>query len=443
MKARACAERSGICCGTTARLSVSGEVGSGAEAGSHERIRGAQTLNCSWPACVTSFLNKARLDCATNLLELLPRIGLAIAMAIFMGLAFEGVYKAETHSCPGGIRTFPMLVVLGTLLYLLEPQSLGALSDRARGGRALALWLRPQRAARQSVRPRSHGAGKQSAGLRPRSDSDHPAAVAGGSSGGSGRHAAQGRVTLHRLVKKVPSEEVFTLGKFLILIGVILPLLPDRPIVTWTTITPFRAWLALVAVSSLSYVSYLLQRYLPQRAGLLWPSILGGAYSSTATTVALAREQAASVQPRPELAGGIVTATAVMYLRIEVVTVLFNPALARALLPALLALCALGALVAAWLWSRSTVGTAAPTTLAAINPLQLGTAAVFAGLFVLLAVATHWVSYTFGAGGGVRARCRERPDRHRPVRAQSRAGLGAGHGAALARCRDPARGFLE
>jgi uncharacterized membrane protein (DUF4010 family) len=115
--------------------------------------------------------------------------------------------------------------------------------------------------------------------------------------------------------------------------------------------------------------------------------------------VALARQQAASPQPRAELAGGIVSATAVMYLRIEVVTALFNPALARALLPALLALCALGALVAAWLWSRSTASTAAPATLAAINPLQLGTAALFAGLFVLLAVATQWVSHTLGAGG--------------------------------------------
>ena len=334
-----------------------------------------------------------------NPLALSPRIGLAIAMAIFMGLAFEGVYKAETRSSPGGIRTFPMLVVLGTLLYLLEPQSLGPYLIGLAG---VALWLYGYARNEPLDDPSSPGLMVPASNLlayvlAPIAITQPPWLVVAAAV--AAVMLLQGRVTLHRLVKKVPSEEVFTLGKFLILIGVILPLLPDRPIVTWTTITPFRAWLALVAVSSLSYVSYLLQRYLPPRAGLLWPSMLGGAYSSTATTVALAREQAACVQPRPELAGGIVTATAVMYLRIEIVTVLFNPALARALLPALLALCALGALVAAWLWSRSTVGTAAPTTLAAINPLQLGTAAVFAGLFVLLAVATHWVSYTFGARG--------------------------------------------
>jgi uncharacterized membrane protein (DUF4010 family) len=320
-------------------------------------------------------------------------------MAIFMGLAFEGVYKAETRSSPGGIRTFPMLVVLGTLLYLLEPRSLAPYLIGLAG---VALWLYGYARNEPLDNPSSPGLVVPASNLlayvlAPIAITQPPWVVVAAAV--AAVMLLEGRVAMHRLVKRVPSDEVFTLGKFLILIGVILPLLPDRPIVSWTTITPFKAWLALVAVSSLSYVSYLLQRYLPQRAGLLWPSILGGAYSSTATTVALARQQAASPQPRAELAGGIVSATAVMYLRIEVVTALFNPALARALLPALLALCALGALVAAWLWSRSTASTAAPATLAAINPLQLGTAALFAGLFVLLAVATQWVSHTLGAGG--------------------------------------------
>ena len=49
-------------------------------------------------------------------LDVAGRLGLAIAMAVFMGLAFEGVYKREQHTCPGGIRTFPMLAALGGML---------------------------------------------------------------------------------------------------------------------------------------------------------------------------------------------------------------------------------------------------------------------------------------------------------------------------------------
>ena len=52
------------------------------------------------------------------------RLGLAVAMAVFMGLAFEGVYKREQHTSPGGIRTFPLLAALGAMLFLLDTKSL-------------------------------------------------------------------------------------------------------------------------------------------------------------------------------------------------------------------------------------------------------------------------------------------------------------------------------
>jgi uncharacterized membrane protein (DUF4010 family) len=185
----------------------------------------------------------------------------------------------------------------------------------------------------------------------------------------------ESRDTLHRLVLKVPSDEVFTLGKFLILIGIVLPLLPNRPIVPWTPITPFNAWLALVAVSSLSYASYLLQRYLPTKSGALWPAILGGAYSSTATTVAVARQQAGSA-PRSDIAVGIVIAAAIMYLRINIVVAIFNAQLGAALFPALAGLFALTGGTAAWLWSRRPKNAPSSSAeLSAMNPLQLGIAA--------------------------------------------------------------------
>jgi hypothetical protein len=54
-------------------------------------------------------------------LELAGRLALAVGLAVFMGLAFEEVYKTEERSVPGGIRTFPMLARCGATLYLIEP----------------------------------------------------------------------------------------------------------------------------------------------------------------------------------------------------------------------------------------------------------------------------------------------------------------------------------
>ena len=78
-----------------------------------------------------------------------------------------------------------------------------------------------------------------------------------------------GREKLHALARRVDVKEIVTAGEFLILTGIILPLLPNEPVTTLTTITPRQAWLALVVVCSLSYASYLAQRYWAGRGARL------------------------------------------------------------------------------------------------------------------------------------------------------------------------------
>jgi len=101
-----------------------------------------------------------------------------------------------------------------------------------------------------------------------------------------------GRERLHTMARQLELPEIVTAGKFLILTGIILPLLPNEPITPLTRVTPYQAWLALVAVCTLSYGSYLLQRYWTSNRSAFVTAILGGLYSSTATTVVLARRAA-------------------------------------------------------------------------------------------------------------------------------------------------------
>ena len=332
-------------------------------------------------------------------LEVAARLGLALGMAVFMGLALESVYKREPRTAPGGIRTFPLLAILGALLYLIDAPSLMLF---AVGLVAIAVWLHAL-LQRQSVQGEERptlvvaAANLIAYALGPVALTQ-PAWIVVGAAVISVL-LIESRDTLHRLVQRVATDEVFTLGKFLILVGIVLPLVPDKPIVAWTPITPLQVWLALVAVSTLSYLSYLLQRYLPA-GGALVPSILGGAYSSTATTVALARMQRGYAEPRPELTVGIVVATAIMYLRIDVVVALFNARLALLLLPPLLGLFTLTAAIAAWQWLRRGPTSAPPPEKPLVmNPLQLSAAVTFAALFVLVALASSWVRTSFGRPG--------------------------------------------
>ena len=54
--------------------------------------------------------------------DLVARLALAAVLSIFLGLAFEEIYKRDESPAPGGVRTFPLLTLSGAMLYLIEPQ---------------------------------------------------------------------------------------------------------------------------------------------------------------------------------------------------------------------------------------------------------------------------------------------------------------------------------
>ena len=99
------------------------------------------------------------------------------------------------------------------------------------------------------------------------------------------------REQFHRLIQLVPQDELLTAGKFLIPVGIVLPLVPNQPVTAATPLTPYHVWLAVVAVCTLFDRSCLLQKYASAGSAALLPAILGGSNSSTVTTVTLAKRQ--------------------------------------------------------------------------------------------------------------------------------------------------------
>jgi uncharacterized membrane protein (DUF4010 family) len=207
------------------------------------------------------------------------------------------------------------------------------------------------------------------------------------------------REQLHSLIQAVPQHELLTAGEFLVLVGIILPLVPNEPVTTLTPLTPFKIWLAVVAICALSYLSYLLQKYVRLPDATLLPAILGGLYSSTATTIVLAKGEGEAGEAQPDVSAGILAATAVMYVRLGVVIAVFNASLALDLAPALGLLAAIGAVLSAYEWRRRTERTSAKLIVPTSNPLQVATAVVFAAILVFVSIVTAWTRTTFGQVG--------------------------------------------
>jgi len=329
---------------------------------------------------------------------------LLLGLSLFFGLAFEEFFARSGQPQPGGVRTFPLLGFAGAILQLLDPSHLVLLSA---GVLVVGAWLYAYY--RSAVAERSPE-GVPNVGLAGPACNllafllgpialTQPHWLAVGVTVAAVL-LLTGRERLHAAARTIELPEIVTAGKFLILSGIILPLLPNEPITTLTKVTPYQAWLALLAVCTLSYASYLVQRFLAPKQGAFLTAILGGLYSSTATTVVLARRSGSGEVPPKRAQVAIMLATAMMYLRMLAIIAVFNIALAASLAPVLAGLSVLGfALAALFYWFAGSPSAEASGEVAPSNPLELSAAALFAVLFVAISIASNWAADRFGAAG--------------------------------------------
>lgn len=207
-------------------------------------------------------------------------------------------------------------------------------------------------------------------------------------------------VNIRRFSDAFPTEEGVTLAKFLVLIGLIYPLLPATDIPYLPAITWRQVWLAVLVISGISYLGYLAHRYIFPRAGTLLTGFLGGLYSSTATTIVLAQTLRRTSENNNFTAAAVIIATSMMYVRLVLLILLLghiHVALALALPFGGFVLSSL--LVAGVLSWRSRSIPAQPPLPVSANPLDLPVAFLFAFLFVFFAGLTQIITTHFGILG--------------------------------------------
>lgn len=321
---------------------------------------------------------------------------LVLALSFLLGLEREGRKATAGHYIFGGVRTFPLLGLLGYSVALLSgaqvlPILLGFLGVAA--FLAISYWHKITQVGEAGVTTEVTGLLTYMVG----------SLVAAGWYWLATALVVVSllllelKAGLESLAERIPSTEVLTLTKFLLLTAVILPLVPNRPFTVFA-INPFRLWLVVVAVSGLSYLSYLVQWRLGERASIATSAILGGLYSSTVATVILSRRSR-------ELAGGfsyaaaVVLASSVLYLRVLVLLWLFKPALASLLAWPLVGLAVVGTLGSGLWLSLASRQKVPESPRAPVNPLELSTAFLFAAMFLALTVGTRWVVQVWGEAG--------------------------------------------
>jgi uncharacterized membrane protein (DUF4010 family) len=203
---------------------------------------------------------------------------------------------------------------------------------------------------------------------------------------------------LENLTTKIPAVEILTFTKFLLLTFVILPIVPDKDYGPFA-VNPFKAWLVVVAISGVSYGSYLLEKLAKGKGGVRLSALLGGLYSSTFTTVVMAKEARTAAAPHT-YAGGILIASGVMYFRFLALVGIFNLQLMNRLLLPFLILGAIG-VAGGWAWSclSDTPGVEAKSAYSSGNPLELSSAFLLGLIFLAVLVATNFLLIHLGSRG--------------------------------------------
>ena len=325
------------------------------------------------------------------------KILLVLFLSFMIGLEREEHKAVAGHYAFGGVRTFPLIGLIGYSVALLSgaqlvPLTLGFLVVGS--FLLLSYWRKLSSSEAAGVTSEMSGLATFLVGALVYYEHFWTATALSVAS----LLLLELKTVLEKLASRIPPEEILTFAKFLLLTAVILPILPKQEFGRFH-INPFKTWLVVVAVSTISYGSYVLQKLTKEQGGVVLAAFLGGAYSSTVTTVVMSRR--AAREERPHLfSGGILMASGVMYIRLVALVALFNRQLVVTLVPAFLVPAGV-AVAMGWFWSSrpDVPGSEVKREFEPKNPLELLAAFLFALLFLTMLVATQLAVTYLGRAG--------------------------------------------
>jgi uncharacterized membrane protein (DUF4010 family) len=190
---------------------------------------------------------------------------------------------------------------------------------------------------------------------------------------------------LHTFARRVGEKDARAIAQFTLISLVILPVLPNETYGPYDVLNPRNIWLMVVLVVSISLAAYIARRLVGARAGVVLGGLLGGAISSTATTASYARQTGGRLISPAAACLAVLLASAVAYVRVIIELGVVAPDHLRTMAPPFAMM--LGVLAIFSLLAVLTTGRETPAELEHRNPTELKAALIFGGLYALVILA--------------------------------------------------------
>jgi uncharacterized membrane protein (DUF4010 family) len=325
--------------------------------------------------------------------KVIVHVFLAFGLGALIGLERE---QSESGGSFAGSRTFPLIALYGALIEAFFPAVLGL---------ALGVLVVPLTMAYIGKMwfEKDIGLTTLMAALL--------TAVLGAMAMHSGRSAllaiiVGGVVTVllslkdpvHEFADQIEPAERRASAKFILVVFVVLPALPDRSVAILYGLNPRFVWLMVVFVTGLGFVAYVLGQILGTERGIAVTGMIGGFVSSTATTVSMAEKTLQNASLYHVSAFAVVTASIVMFPRALIEIAVVNPSLIPSVGRPLGVMTGVGAVAASVLYWRTTSGQPVETE-ELNNPFRLRPALFFGVIFAIVLLVSESANEWFGVSG--------------------------------------------
>ncbi|HZS05375.1 MAG TPA: DUF4010 domain-containing protein [Blastocatellia bacterium] len=324
---------------------------------------------------------------------LFQQLGIALGLGLLVGMQRE-----SASSRLAGVRTFPLVTILGTACAFLA-QSFGGWVIAA-GLVSLAGLIFIGKTVEIKTDNPDPGLTTEVALLLMFAVGAYlvvghqEAAIA---IGGGVAVLLQFKGQMHGFVAKLGENDLKAIMQFVLISLVILPVLPNRPYGPYAVLNPRNIWWMVVLIVGISLGGYIIYKFFGERAGVVLGGVLGGLISSTATTISYAKRTTQAPESVNIAALVIMIASAVVYARLQLVIATVAPPFLPAASPPLSALLVLLVALSVVLWLRSRkTGNRMPVQ---GNPSELKSALLFGLLYAVVLFVVAAARERFGNRG--------------------------------------------
>jgi uncharacterized membrane protein (DUF4010 family) len=328
-----------------------------------------------------------------DLASVFQNLGIALGLGLLVGLQRERV-KSDL----AGVRTFPLVTILGTVCALVA-QSFGGFVV-AVGMIALAGMIVLGNLAKLRQGTGDPGLTTEIAMLLMFAVGAYLVVGYRGVAitiGGGVAVLLQYKGQLHGIVARLGDNDLRAIMQFALISLVILPVLPNRAYGPYSVLNPRNIWWMVVLIVGISLGGYIVYKFWGSRAGVISSGILGGVISSTATTVSYAKRAAEAPESSQLAAIVIMIASAVVYARLLLETAVVAPGFFTTLSGPLVVMLILMSVLSVVMLVR--YRSKKDEMLVQDNPSELKSALMFALIYAIVIFAVAAAKERFGSKG--------------------------------------------